>query len=565
MSQDIHSLIKQNLKQKLPVSKIMQMLAGCIRNKEIFVKSRGNLVPNLFTEEELSFALVWTAVLNLHKPDINKDLFENELAYRQAVEIEVHSLFDRPEIKSHKFKDFAYKNCFNPEGLIDFIFNLSRDLLHTKNIALLLSSFLIERKINDQIFKVIQLDNHYIHEVDSIIKLINQQYQKCVSIANQSQQNLIDFISPEKLFATKPETFSSGIPWLDEMLGGGMAPKECYVLTGPTGGGKSFLCTQIAVRGAELQALKDRQTGKGKYWYYFTYELSFDQILPRIIEFGAKIHVDTVLRGNLEDISDCNNLKEYEHSEYVNPSGLPYKLGEKERIEQFKQRLKGRNDQALLEIVDFSASKSNGIAMGNDGIPEIERFLYSRAEEGKPPIGIIIDYALQCVYRYVESRGLDPKTIFSILPNFVDKVHNSIATPFGCCVWIVHQLHGNATKKGKQSIIHHSEAFGSRNFGMGADFCFQLSDYCEHTRLVKLHMTKARRGSRNSEGKVLEFRPEFGVFLEPEREYVQDSSGNYIPADYARIIGEIVENQRSNPRIYNRSTSKPFSIEDLLN
>lgn len=547
--------IRRSIRNKIPVGKIILMLSGCIRDRSIYFKARENLFSNLFTDEELPFAVIWKAVNNIHTPKIRVDLFNNETAYHQLVEIETNSVFEKPEIKSNKYHAIAYKNCFDENGLINHIFRIDRELLVKQEILEILSAFLIERTVNDQILKATSLENHYIHDIDNIFKCIYDQYRKCLNVKERKQQNLIDLLKPENVFSVMPKLLPSGIPWLDEMMGGGFAKKECYVLLGPTGGGKSFFCNQIMVTGAQLQAVIDRQNGKGQYWYYFTYELSKEQMLPRILQCGARVHINTLRQGEIDQLSDASSLKEYEFSEYINPSHIPYRLGEKERIEQFLQSISGKNGQSMSEIVDFSGDEG-----GDGGVDEIAAYLHNCSEEGKHPIGVVIDYAGHCVYRYVESRRMRPETVFSILPNFVDRVRNLIAVPFDCVVWVVHQLHGNATK-GKQGIIHHTDAFGSRNFGMGADFCFQLSKYCEHTKLLKLHLTKCRRGAPNSEGKVLEFRPEFGVFVEPDRQFVQESDGQYIPAEVARIFRE--EETRTSP--YRNSRGMNITYEELLN
>ena len=44
-----------------------------------------------------------------------------------------------------------------------------------------------------------------------------------------------------------PPTFSSGLAWFDQVIGGGFMPGEAYSILGPTGGGKSTLATLLAV------------------------------------------------------------------------------------------------------------------------------------------------------------------------------------------------------------------------------------------------------------------------------------------------------------------------------
>lgn len=44
-----------------------------------------------------------------------------------------------------------------------------------------------------------------------------------------------------------PPTFSSGLAWFDEIIGGGFMPGEAYSILGPTGGGKSTLAQQLAI------------------------------------------------------------------------------------------------------------------------------------------------------------------------------------------------------------------------------------------------------------------------------------------------------------------------------
>jgi hypothetical protein len=44
-----------------------------------------------------------------------------------------------------------------------------------------------------------------------------------------------------------PPTFSSGLAWFDQVIGGGFMPGEGYSIIGPTGGGKSTLAALLAV------------------------------------------------------------------------------------------------------------------------------------------------------------------------------------------------------------------------------------------------------------------------------------------------------------------------------
>jgi circadian clock protein KaiC len=122
----------------------------------------------------------------------------------------------------------------------------------------------------------------------------------------------------------KRERLSTGVPGLDEMIGGGVIAGDAIMLTGPAGSGKSTVATQFVVAGVakgetgviavfeeypeeylaransrNAEVGKMRDAGKLELIYLRPLDLSVDEALAAILEAVERLHAKRVVIDSL--------------------------------------------------------------------------------------------------------------------------------------------------------------------------------------------------------------------------------------------------------------------------
>src|SRR3954465_10366425 len=93
--------------------------------------------------------------------------------------------------------------------------------------------------------------------------------------------------------ATTRDTVASGFASLDKFLGGGFRRGDLIVLGGDVASGKSSLALAIAVRAALT----------GGRVAFLTAEMGIERVLERIVAIEARIRVDDLRHGSLDDVA----------------------------------------------------------------------------------------------------------------------------------------------------------------------------------------------------------------------------------------------------------------------
>jgi len=152
-----------------------------------------------------------------------------------------------------------------------------------------------------------------------------------------------------------PQPF--GIPWLDTLLAGGLAPGEVLLFLAPTGAGKTTLATQMAFTRASQR----------RHAAYLTY----DQPLAGDIENRFFSMMTGVSRRQLER---------------GGVAAMPPSI---------QQRFLARREAcgSYLHLYDLS-----GRAQGRGGIGDIRDVVGDETNRGRPPSLLIVDW-LQCAVR----------------------------------------------------------------------------------------------------------------------------------------------------------------------
>lgn len=89
------------------------------------------------------------------------------------------------------------------------------------------------------------------------------------------------------------DTFESGFPSLDKVIGGGFRRGDLIVLGGDVASGKSALALAFAIRSSML----------GTRVAFLTAEASTERVLERIVAIEARVRVDDLRQGTLDDVA----------------------------------------------------------------------------------------------------------------------------------------------------------------------------------------------------------------------------------------------------------------------
>ncbi len=89
------------------------------------------------------------------------------------------------------------------------------------------------------------------------------------------------------------DSIPTGFPSIDRLLGGGIRRQDLVILAGDVGSGKSSLALAIALRAARL----------AQPVVYLSGEMSEERVMERALALEARIAVDRLRGGELDDIS----------------------------------------------------------------------------------------------------------------------------------------------------------------------------------------------------------------------------------------------------------------------
>lgn len=350
--------------------------------------------------------------------------------------------------------------------------------------------------------------------------LLEKFQKQAAKIAGVGVDPAVDAVPGLDFKPKPPQIFPTGVAGLDEAMGGGQAGKECYLILGPTMGGKSALATQIFVEGGRFQAAKALLAGgpaaPKKPWLYFSYELTKDQMHERVAAYGARVSRNTLSASRPEDqeYSTAAKIKDYEREAIVNPC-QPY-TGESERMLALARELSG----GWLYIVDYSGEvRGRGIG----GVPELARDCEEKANKQGGIAGVVVDYAGLAVSRLRQSNSkMRPSDDYELMATFVDEVRNRVSIPFDCPAWVLHQFHGDVVSMSPGARLHLNQGRGGRNLGDNSDFAFGIGNIDRKTNMVALWMLKHRRVAWDGKPIVCQFDGRFGTFLRPAGQWDVD-------------------------------------------
>ncbi len=284
----------------------------------------------------------------------------------------------------------------------------------------------------------------------------------------------------------------TGIPWIDQYIGG-FRPGDVIGVLGPYSGGKTTILTTAAVRMAELYA----NSGQNKLSVFIGYEDGAERMNPLFWSAATRIDRNLFLSsGNQfwEQLSSRSNLKDYDRELPENRNG-EIMFGERERWEAAM----GWFNQNFC-FLDFSNNSSTG-AKGAGGVPEVKAALERLAEERGMEIGaVFIDYTGIMVERFLANNAsgaaqFDSHAIIRPIKQVPDDLRTTVAVPMRCSIMLAHQLAPGEVKKFKAwQYISHLDASGCKSFAENLHSCMCINQRDLETRVSTIYWSKVRTG-----------------------------------------------------------------------
>lgn len=294
-----------------------------------------------------------------------------------------------------------------------------------------------------------------------------------------------------------PSLEVTGLPWIDEYLGGVRAG-DMLGCMGPTGGGKTTLLCVMAVRMAQnyyarqqnkLSVFIGYEEGSSKMAYMF-WSAAAHIARERFMNLVAKEDGSDAVAAFWASLSDSTRPYDYDLTLPENKNGKII-LGERERWELTQDWYNKH-----FVFLDFSSNSSAGDGYGSGGVPEIISVLNKLREDRNADIGFVgIDYAGLLMNRYLGTNNATKHKdqIWREMQNLPDELRTQVAENFKAVVFLAHQLAGGDTKKiPVYRYTDHLCAQGSKAFAENLRGCLCINRQCPKTRVSTINWSKIR-------------------------------------------------------------------------
>jgi hypothetical protein len=465
------------------------MMAHLLRLPELYAYAMVQLRPEYFTEpDEPHLKLAWRAAMAVEEDLDRGRLFGSRLrAWSLVSEKAKVILAEDPQLLPGDFYDQLFGVQAEARGLLSWVYDhVHAEELDSEHGRRLLQRFLEERYVQDPVRLMIA--NARGANVVDLPMLLREAGDRHLTVATLGESPVQEAV-PENWRPQPIHKRSTGLDFLDQVMGGGHVNGEVQAVLGCSGSGKTTLAVQLAVAAAdiELERFDDHRDTPLQYSYLFHYEAGADEMRCRVVSHVAQIARDSVAAW---DMSTRGHLKTYEQilfSQEVVNFGVD---GVNSEIDRFYATVPRINRS--LRLIDMSGPKEKP-KQGSGGVDEVAAVLEMERRQGRTPCCVVIDYAGLCVSRQVLENRLAEKMEYSLLKTFGHDCLRKIAVPFDTPVWVMHQLSGESNARGWGARQSHADAQGCKSFSENMWYSFQLGVPNHEHKAMQLFCTKARR------------------------------------------------------------------------
>jgi hypothetical protein len=353
---------------------------------------------------------------------------------------------------------------------------------------------------------------------------------------------------PHGWIPTTIHTSPLGVKWADDMIGG-QAPGDVNGLLGPFGGGKTMFAVQVGVERAKLcmswHVHGDPGHERLKQIIFASYEEDVDRdIRPRVMSCAASIKKGTLeALKSLDELSRKGSLLDYEIAMYeaqkiTDPEQM---LGEYERLQMANAQI-GAN----FQMMDM---RSGG--RGTGWIPELASYIERQQQQHDWAIDtIIIDYTKIMCRRHLKMQDKDPDRHLRHLINETPMVAKmELAERFGCTVWLLQQLSGDANRRSATATLSHADSGEARDFAENLVNCLVFGVKHGETGACRVFYTKGRRSENQGTDTLIHLDGAFGRTISATGSYKIVNDKIVQSNLYNQIHGEPVKAGPAGPKI----------------
>lgn len=384
------------------------------------------------------------------------------------------------------------------EGFIDHAFDtpvreLTKEELRAERqyIESILRRFLNARMVKQQLQRLMNAgdENTSPLEFSALLTDFNKKAQAVRFLGNEAV-NAAEMPTEGGTILLPPPPVPTGIAWIDNYIGG-FREGDLIGLLGPYSGGKTTMLSTIAVRMAQRYAASEPD----KLAVYICYEDGAQKLNYTLYSAAAHIERDAFINKTQEqfwaELSTSDNLKPYERELPIN-ANAEVLLGERERWRAVQSWF---NEN--FTFLDFSANPDTG-GRGNGGVPEIVSMLSNLCERTGKKIGFLgLDYAGPLLNRFLAQTASTKyqEQIWRPLQMLPDELKTNIAIPFGCTIFLAHQLaQGDVKNIPAYRHVSHADAQGSKAFAENLHACLCLNKPDPDCFVSTIHWSKIRFG-----------------------------------------------------------------------
>jgi hypothetical protein len=505
-----------------------------MQNDLAFSQLRGRLTVNHFSEE--SHQLLYRVLEDYYKE--HEELPPLEELYAEAtglIESEETTLDEGCLDDLQELIDYAS----DPKTFADY----AADSTKMTRFCVRVGRDLLERKQAIDLKE--QLQDADPDKLPAILENAQQELMAARSLSLQQSQSV--FLPQDWDKQAAFVTRTTGMGWIDRYMGGGERIGEVYGFLAPYGTCKTTLGVQLWTESAIMACAEAGESDGGDGSIGLSVFVSFEapklpELAHRALMCTTRVRRDSLDSMGIEGLdklgNDSANPKAYEKKIFKDEIAAGAFVPERKRIEDMIPLL---NEHAVC--FDFSGADTENPSAGVNGIDEIVARLKMELKFRGPKYRIrtvIVDYVGIMIDRDIKIKrssreGEDHKTYQMAVQRFGKEV----AKPFGCCVWLLHQLSGEANSA--QSVtkkLHHTDAKGSKSFAENLDFSF-VCGQLTIDQLGQVACTKQRRFKRMLPT-IIQVDGEFNQVRAPDN-YIIDSDGKIVDKTVAKTSGFSVD------------------------
>lgn len=458
---------------------VEQVLQHAARCSEVFFAAKQSLkIEYFFEANELAHRYIWAGILAYY------DQFGELPKAGPLSEIVLSLMTFAPEVQEPAIEsaNAVIEWMFDPRQCPDSYLTPHQALVSLKKLVLEKTA---GQRVRDAVMRAAG------GPLTSVPRLIEQLQKDLDSAANiDSKQDSDETMPADPSTSSKPP-IPTGVPFIDQIMGGGSQAGDVNVIIGPTGGGKTTLAMQICVSIGEMQqtfeAEPDKEPG---LVVFFSYEDNKEMMRVRAASCAAQINKDRLrFLKNYDELSTTGNLQDYEKQMYRYQKKTDDLLGEKERYAAIRPWM-----NKYVRLVDFHDPSLGG----SGGVDEVRQHLHSLQDKAGLPIKtVFLDWAGQMVRNNLQmTKGsVEGSAMALALGGLVGEINRHIVSNFNCTVWVPHQLKGQACKRPPAALPHHSEAEWCASFAHNAWFAFVLGTKDSTHSVCQLSATKTRHST----------------------------------------------------------------------